>query len=180
MNILNLIKKDFKTGERVIILHSDCNMYFGSLIRMDENEIVIGSKEYDWDDVVFLGHDGFPCRAFKSTLSMEQFEDLESWEVMYALYRSMGLDLSGVDTTKAFSKQPKVLKNSKTPTSTPPARIYGCGGGCPYEIEEVSACIINPFNGLSRNTEETLYMESEDGAKGMWWNLEYELFEICV
>jgi hypothetical protein len=204
-NVMQLFTEQFKWGDRVIVVHSDCKLYFGRFLGFNEREIVVGSKRYSWDDIVLIAHDGFPCKEFHMSLSLEQFDEVDNWESVLELYKAMGVPLEGLDESKSFQSQARQLKrvvmDEKMRVGKEIAkgmadrmlqkeeverrarnhtRVSHVGFGCPFEIVGVQASLLNPFNGLTDDFEETLYMKSDDGAVGMLWNLEGELLEVNV
>jgi len=189
-NIWQVFKKNFSLNDRVIVVHSDCKLYTGRLTSFGLSELNVGSKTFNWSDVVLIAHDGFPCKAFHSTLSLEQFDKVDNWESMLSLYKYMDIPLEGLDEGKSFQVQANALRKMVVDKKAEVKKeererenykhIDHGGFGCPFEIIDVQATVLNPFNGLEFGYEETLLMKSNDGAIGMLWDLESEILEVNV
>ncbi len=166
-NIWNLFRSEFKDGEQVIIVHENCKLYGGKLTAY-ENRCIVGGKEFSWGEIVFIAHDGFPCRELHTCMSNEELADIENYEHVL-LMRKLFI--------KKMSEPLLTCPKPKT-TYTRTRRFHSYGGGCPYLFEEVAMQIINPYNGLIDNFEETLLCLSKDGALGMLWGLDDEIIEF--
>ena len=171
VNIWKLFREEFKDGEDVIIVHENCKLYGGKL-KAYENRITVAGKEYSWNEVVFIAHDGFPCRSLHTCLSNEQLGEIEN-EDSIILMRKL---LTRKPPERIIVKEKVVTKTVFEP-STPTHRSGG-GFGCPYEMENVRMQILNPFNGLKADYEETLLCQSKDGAVGMLWCIDDEIIEF--
>lgn len=162
-NIWKLFREEFKDGEKVIVVHEDTNIYWGTL-RATERECCVGSRDFTWDQIVFIAHDGFPCRVLHTCLSDEQLDEVEN-------------DASIIVMRKLLTQKPKEkLITEKTPARE--RKTYSSGGfGCPYQIEEMEMQIINPLN-RNWDYQEMLLCKSKDGAIGMLWDIDNEIIEF--
>ncbi len=171
IDVWKLFNEEFKNGDYVMAIHDDTTTESGSLISgkltIERERCLIGGKEIDWDDVIFIAHDGFPCRTFKINMTDEQLGDIENQDLIILM-------------RKLLTKKPEEIIITKRPRSTPQTH-YGCGGGCPFVFEEVQMQIINPFVPMNFfDYEETLLMQSKDGAVGMFWDIENEIFDFAA
>jgi hypothetical protein len=66
----------FKDHDEVIAITDEDEFVFGQL-RCHDHYAEIGDWEIDWDSIVFIAHDGFPCKALKSKLSRDDLERLD-------------------------------------------------------------------------------------------------------
>ncbi len=166
IDIWKLFRQEFKDGEQVIIVHEDCKLYGGKLTAY-ETHCTIGSRNYKWGEIVFIAHDGFPCRALRTTLSDEQLGDIENEDAVILL-------------RKTLLKPPEkvIVKEVVTETVVRRPRLHSYAGGCPFLFDEIQIQLLNPFSRNKGNFEETLFMKSKDGAFGMFWGIEDELIEF--
>ena len=174
INIFELLKKEFKIGESVVIIHNDTTsgegkLKYGKLGRMERNYCSVGGKDYYWEDVIFMSHDGFPCRTLKLNMTTEELDNIENEEIILLMRKLL------------IQPKPKVKTVTKTiyKRILPPTRRYSCSGGCPFTFEDVGMKIINPFNKRD-DFEETLVMTSRDGARGFMWDIKNEIFDFSV
>ncbi len=166
INIWKLFREEFKDGDSVIIVHENCKLYGGKLLTF-RDECSIGGTRYPWSEIVFIAHDGFPCRSLRTCLSNEQLGDIEN-EDSVILMRKL---LTRKPTEKIIVKE-KIVHETE-----PSFHRSGSGFGCPYSMENVRMQIINPF-GVRDEFEETLLCQSKDGAVGMLWNIDDEIIEF--
>ena len=166
INIWNLFRQEFKDGEEVIIIHEDSELYGGKLTAY-KDRCLIGSKEFPWQEIIFIAHSGFPCRALHTCLSNEELGDIEN-------------TASVILMRKLLVQKPEEKIITKEPICEPRPAYRSYGGGCPYEIQEVQMQIINlnsPDTGLLEY-EETLLHRAKDGAVAMLWGLDDEIIEF--
>ncbi len=158
INIWNLFRDEFKDGDQVMIVHENCNIYGGKL-KAFKKECIVGGTRYLWSEIVFIAHDGFPCRSLRTTLNNEQLAEVENCDSIILM-------------RKLLTRKPteKLITTKKD--------VWSGSFGCPYQMEDVAMQIINPNNGLRWNYEETLLCQSKDGAVGMLWGIEDEIIEF--
>ena len=173
IDVWKLFNEEFKNGDHVIVIHDDTTSGSGSLISgrltIESERCLVGSKSLDWNDVIFIAHDGFPCRTFKINMSDEQLNDIENQD-MIILMRKL---LTKKPEKEIITKVEREIKFITSPSH------YGCRGGCPFVFEDVQMQIINPFSGL-RWHEETLVMKAKDSAIGIMWDIENEIFDFAA
>lgn len=169
IDIWKLFREEFKDGDYVIMVHENCKLYGGKLLAF-RNECSIGGKRYPWSEIVFIAHDGFPCRSLHTCMSNEQLGEIEN-EDSIILMRKL---LTRKPTEKIIVKE--VIKKPAA-TRIRPTFSGGGGFGCPYSMENVRMQIINPFS-KRKDFEETLLCQSKDGAIGMLWDIDDEIIEF--
>jgi len=170
IDIWKLFRSEFKDGQFVIIIHSNTKMYHGKM-KADHDRVVVGCREFSWDDVIFIAHDGFPCRQFHTTLNAEQLDNLENTEAVL-LMRKL---LTKKPEEEILSKENTVVRR----TSSPFRSTFAGRGGCPFVWDEVYMQIVNPGNGYTEDYEESVIMKSKDNATGILWGIEDEIFEFA-
>lgn len=174
IDVWGLLRKEFKDGDKVVIIHDDTTDGAGSLcygtLSMNTDRCLIGSKEFNWNSIIFMSHDGFPCRTLKLNMSNEQLDDIENAEIIYLMRKMLIQKPEKKIITKTFTPRNPVDDSYNS---------YSCGG-CPFIFENINMKIINPFQTQHTNLwlDETLVMEAKDGAKGFMWDIENEIFDF--
>lgn len=168
IDIWKLFREEFKDGDSVIMVHENCKLYGGKLLAF-RDECSIGGKRYPWSEIVFIAHDGFPCRSLHACLDNEQLGEIENEDSVILM-------------RKLLTRKPpeKIIVKEKIVHRTEPTHSHFSSGGsfgCPYSMENVRMQIINPF-GTRPEFEETLLCQSRDGAVGMLWDIEDEIIEF--
>ena len=177
INVMSLLKKEFKQGDHVIVIHDDTTSGTGELVfgkvTLKKNCCLIGGREFKWDNVLFMAHDGFPCRTLKLNLSNEQLYNIDNTELVLLMRKVLVKD-------KKPKLKPKAKPEPEIYIPEPSPIRYSCGGGCPFVFENVDMEIINPLGTVGSYWEETLVMQAHDGAKGFMWDIEEEVFDFQV
>jgi len=181
INVMGLLKKEFKPRDHVIVIHDDTSSGAGELIfgklTIKNDTCLIGNRELDWNNVLFMAHDGFPCRTLKLNLSNEQLYDIDNTELILLMRKLLVKD----EETAPEPVKKEIIPPSREFVESIPYRSYGgCAGGCPFVFEDIYMEIINPFQPVGSHCEETLIMQASDGAKGFMWDIEEEIFDFCI
>lgn len=144
----------FKSGEEVFVIDEDDEFYYGKF-KQDTDCCKVGSKELDWEKIVFISHDGFPVRWLKTGVPSDFFLRQNTIKIQKRIRQ---LKSDWVKSTKV----------EKAPVAT--RRIFSWGD--PYEIEKV---IVTPFNIGGPMSDapnaEFLRLDAIDGAVGLFYDI---------
>jgi len=172
----------FKLGHEIILITDQDKFEWGKIEEITDDGVTLKrdrkkSREWKWDNVAFMSHDGFPVRKLPPSPSDEHVEkllgekhvrDLKS-AIRQALAFSTCADCGKLIEDNSY--------NAKGECNACHRR-YSYQGGHPWEIECVSSQIFNignqsPSDWLWSNhpLEETIVMQSKDGLGGQLWDL---------
>lgn len=187
IDVDKLLKKEFKNDDKVVIIHDDTTSGEGKLhygrLRLYKKYCIVGSKRFAWKHIIFMSHDGFPCRVMNINMSTEQLDNIDSEEALL-LMRKVLADEQDQECKRIKESEEAIRSNERVRVAQRkafeiPKPRYGCGGGCPFLFEDVDMRIIN--NGIiTPEFAETLIMTAKDGAKGFMWDIDNEIFDFWV
>ena len=161
-NAWEIYRVCFEEGDCVVLVTDDDVFDWGRLKSSDEGLTLSWpgkqTRFYDWEDIRFMAHDGFPV---KKIMGKEPEVNLRHFKTKIAAIREkfhfgrLIQELWGGCTSMHF--------------------------GDPFEILDVSATLVNPGNCLYFASEEEYHQnylyeevimcEAKDGAKGLLWDL---------
>jgi len=158
-----VFRSAFKDGEDVIVERDDGKFFWGKLTARDDDLMLTrpGGRDefFDWDEIEFMAHDGFPVKHLMG-MSIEEAEsraEQTNADVIRAL----------LDRTLKRQRRLKPV-----PTPSPPPRRYG--GGCPWIIDDDAVEVIAVHNPGNRGPKfaywdmsdagETFVFRAADGA----------------
>ncbi len=140
-NAWSKLFEQFKEGENVIIVTEDDDYYWGKF-KPSYQACIVGGKEYKWDEVVFIAHEGFPIKFLSTGIEPKFFEQQCTIQVT------------------------KVIR--KVSRSTPRYESHYFCGGDPWLIEDVA---VEGFNIGKGPNDEFLQLTSRDGLTGILYDL---------
>jgi len=177
-----IFNKMFKPGDDLILIDEDDNFFGGKLIMAVEAGLILKigiqkEKLYDWDDIRFISHDGFPVKKLMPSGSDRYIQQAFSSEIP-ELIRNILTKESCRHCKEIMERD--VLKKHERRCSERPEPIAGTRsyyGGCPWRIEDVFSQIVNVgncsdyFQYIDQTFLETAVLQSLDGANGLLWDL---------
>ncbi len=150
-----LWKARFKIDDYIVLVTEDDKMYRGRLESENDDSCTIECrgrhKEFPWDQIRFVCQDGFPVSKL---LGADGSPSIEYEDNVAGMMRD-------------------VFKHSRT-IQQPAIRQVVFGD--PFLVENVSAQLVNSGNIDYDLYEETVLMESRDGAAGMLWDFQGVFF----
>lgn len=63
----------FHEGDQVFIIDEDDNYWWGTF-KPSMTACIVDGREFNWDKIVFIGHDGFPVKFLKTGVCPHWFE----------------------------------------------------------------------------------------------------------
>ncbi len=180
IDVNELLKKEFKNDDKVVIIHDDTTSGEGVLrygrLKLYKKYCIVGGKRFSWKNVIFMSHDGFPCRTMDINMSTEQLDAIDNEETML-LMRKVLAEEGAQEKALLATIEEKAASKSYAERVNVPRRCYGGGGGCPFVFDNVQMQILN--SGIVVPTcEETLVMTAKDGARGFMWDIDNEIFDF--
>ena len=182
-----LFKDCFKVGEEVVVVLDNGRFEWGKL-NYDDNGITLGkgvgivSTTYEWEDIRFMAHDGFPVKKVMCPPTDELLEKLDTTNIQKLIRGTLDFSLckfcselipdKGSRSVSLCDNCKEVRKKMREEES----RSYrSVGFGHPFLIEDVSIVLFNKGNnGPEYHMDyflETLVLKSKDGAIGHLWDL---------
>jgi len=151
----------FQDGDEVVIITEDDKMAWGEIKARGNGcwlkRYCYKDKFFDWDEIRFMAHDGFPVRKLMGADGSKNIEKLQTEDVQNQIREGLGLEY-----------EEKKLKRI----------VYSD----PFMIDSCKAKLVNKGNvwvpGSLNLHEEVLLLKSDDGAKGMLWGC--SLFTMYV
>ena len=170
-NLWDLFHSHFIIGQELMLLDSDDKVYIGKYIGVSDDGITLKTvflgKQlfFDWTDIRFLGHDGFPIRkVFGADGSHSLEKEFKKGNNAIEIIRA-----ATCEELKPKEQEPKPKQVPKK-QATPVRRIFG---GCPWMIDECEARIVNPGNSLQTHPDlwHGRYLDSMIGVnyEGTEW-----------
>lgn len=179
-----VFREAFRDGEFVVIEDDDGRFWYGKLtayqqgIRLERH--LLPTKNFDWKQVVFIAHDGFPVQPIEK-MAHEECEELCNRTPTDVLRDSIQRCVEVGEKLRQPRRvsKPKSKPEEPVPRPTPTPRRgrpnmssahMHIGGGCPFQFGpcEVEALYFPGRNGPDywgvRDDEETLVLRGGDGA----------------
>lgn len=145
----------FKVGDDVIVVFDNDKFYYAKIVLHEGEEknisfslcntVTSRMKRFNWEDVTFISHDGFPVKQMIGADGSQLIEEVDTKHIQLSLRERLARTFCDI----VFAD--------------------------PYLIENVSGKLYNPGNCGERfwgnNFEECLMLEAKDGAKGQLFDL---------
>lgn len=150
-----LFRQYFKDGEEVILIDYMDRFYWGKLKSCDEEGCTLqyvgrlgaGRRRFDWIDVRFMSHDGFPCRKLFGADGSERIESEPT--ARDAIREGLLLELNLVQG------DPFLIEGVR-------GTLYNRGN--------------DGLEHYMSDTEECLALDAKDGAGALLWDLSTVFF----
>ncbi len=183
-NLWDLFHSHFKIGEDLIVIDTEDNVFIGRYVAVSEIGITLKGvfagreKVHEWDDVRFIGHDGFPVRKLMGADGSPSIEK----EFKKGINAVEAIRLAMCEELKTKELKPKPRRQT--------TRVHRSVWGCPIMIDDCDARIVNPGNSLQTHWslwdyryanacgyehsdwEEALVLTAPNGAKAELYDFE--------
>lgn len=179
----------FKNGEEVVLVLENDEFTWGKIVKTTADYLTLKSltdkeEKIHWDDVRFMAHDGFPVRQIFGADGSHLIEQVDTKDIQKAIrqifsakpYSHCDKPAISLDSFKHCPKCVKEGFSSDAYLALKRCREQSAGItiGHPYELRAAKGLLVNSgkiWTPTNYEYEETLLLESKDGARAMLWDL---------
>lgn len=171
-----LFLKMFKYDEEIVVIDHDDVLFWGRLREINYEEgfnlLRPNGKKHTlyWEDIRFVGQDGFPLVKLKGADGSPSIEKLDTSDIQSIIRTKQQLKRPA-KTEEQIRREAKIKACTHTHTTIYKRKVFGD----PWMIEDFNAELVNCGNSgmfhYFNDTEELLLLEHSNGAKGQLFDI---------